>query len=325
MCHFSIERDRNCLIPYLKAAQEIQPGLTLFASPWSPPSWMKRPKAYNYGRLAWDEKYLSAYSRYLLKFVRAYRDEGIEIEQIHVQNEPNSDQKFPSCVWTGEKMRDFIRDYLGPTFREASERCQIWAGTIEKNDYNHWANTILSDPGARQYVGGVGYQWAGKGVVQRTHESWPDVPIIQTENECGDGRNTWEYAHYVFDLMRHYIGNGVIAYTYWNMVLEPGGESTWGWKQNSMVTVDPDAKSVTYNPEYFVMKHFAHFVTPGSVRLGVEGRLSGNAVAFERPGGTIVCLAANPFDSERTASVAIGGSCFRCVLAPRSVNTFLFS
>ena len=123
MEHFSIARDHSSLIPYIRAAVSIQPNLRLFASPWSPPTWMKQPRAYNNGVLRWEPEILEAYALYLLRFVEAYRAEGLPVQQLHVQNEPNSDQKFPSCVWTGAKMRDFIRDYLGPRFRQAGVYC----------------------------------------------------------------------------------------------------------------------------------------------------------------------------------------------------------
>src|SRR5438874_2095649 len=133
------------------------------------PTLSHRPPPAGYRRLRWQPEILEAYALYLLRFVQAYQAEGLPVHQLHVQNEPNSDQKFPSCVWTGAKMRDFIRDYLGPCFREAGVACQIWAGTIERADYDAWAHTILLDPRARACVSGVGYQWAGKGAVQRTH------------------------------------------------------------------------------------------------------------------------------------------------------------
>src|SRR5579859_6029558 len=105
---------------------------------------------------------------------------------------------------------------------------------------------------ARAYVSGVGYQWAGKSAVQRTYQSWPDLQLMQTENECGDGTTTWAYAHSVFTRMHPYLSNGVNSYMYWNMVLPPGGRSTWGWPQNTMITIDPAHQTVTYNPEFYV-------------------------------------------------------------------------
>jgi glucosylceramidase len=323
MEHFSIERDHRYLIPYIRAAMSIQPELRLFASPWSPPTWMKQPRVYNYGVLRWEPEILKAYALYLLRFVQAYHSEGFPVHQLHVQNEPDSEQKFPSCVWTGEKMRDFIRDYLGPCFRDAGIACEIWVGTIERPDYDAWAHTILLDPHARSFVSGVGYQWAGKGAVQRTHQGWPELRLLQTECECGDGSNSWDYAHYVFALLHHYLSNGVNGFVYWNMVLPPGGRSTWGWAQNSMITIDAAQQTVTYNPEFSVMKHFAHFVAPGSVRCDLQGPWSGNALAFQTPDRSTVVVCANPFKEQVEVVMDVKGDRFSLCLDAHSFNTLV--
>lgn len=321
--HFSVARDEQGLIPYLEAARRYQPGLFLFASPWSPPAWMKQPPVYNHGVLIWTPEYLTAYARYFVRFVQEYARRGIRIDAVHVQNEPNSDQKFPSCVWTGEKMRDFIRDYLGPMFQREQLDCQIWVGTLERAEVRSWAHLILSDERARPFVAGVGYQWAGKGAVQRTRMAWPEVPLIQTESECGDGQNSWEYAHYVFHLIHHYLTQGVEAYAYWNMVLPAGGESTWGWKQNAMISVDMERGTCTWNPEFYVMKHVAACVPPGSQMLRLAGRWSGHALAFRRVDGRDVYLLHNPYDT--TVEVALGGRAgsHRFALAPQSFHTIV--
>ncbi len=331
MAHFSIARDRQYLIPYIQAAMRRRPELTLFASPWCPPTWMKTFKAYNHGRLRPESAVLDAYALYFQRFVEAYAAEGLRVEQIHVQNEPYSNQKFPSCLMPAEQMRDFIRDHLGPQFERAGVACEIWAGTLEKGIQHGWAmdeshgyaqlaHLILMDPEARRFIKGMGFQWDGKGLVQRVHQAWPDLPLMQTENECGDGTNSWAYALYVFDLMWHYFTNGVGAYTYWNMVLSEGGESTWGWKQNSMLCVTADGQ-VRYNPEFYVMKHLARFVKPGAQRLGLRGPWSAFALAFANPDGRTAVLAANPYPDEQPVTLDLGGQAFRCVLPPRSLNT----
>lgn len=332
MKNFSIERDQSYLIPYIKEALKRNPQMKLFASPWSPPTWMKYPKAYNFGTMRWEEKVLTAYALYFLKFVKAYEAEGITVHQIHIQNEPMSSQKFPSCIWKGQEFREFIRDYIGPLFEKEKMPTEIWLGTLNGpetdnrfliTDYDDYANLVLSDPDARKYVKGVSYQWAGKHAVQRTYESWPEVKLMQSENECGDGKNTWEYAHYVYRLFRHYLSNGVNSYIYWNMVLQPGGMSTWGWHQNAMITVNPETKEVSYNPEFFVIKHFSHFIAPGAVRLGIKGHWTGNSVVFENPNGELVIVVANSMKSSRKFSFKGCGKDFACELKPFSINTIV--
>lgn len=335
MKHFSIERDQQYLIPFIREALQLNPDLKLFASPWSPPTWMKSPKAYNYGTLRWEKDILKAYALYFVKFVQAYREAGITIHQIHVQNEVIADQKFPSCVWTGEQLREFIRDYLGPAFEEHGLDTEIWLGTINAPDpweelmkktstgFDEYAHTVLSDPQVYKYIKGVGYQWAGKNAIQRTVASYPELRYMQTENECGNGENSWDYAKYVYNLYQHYFTNGVNAYIYWNMVLEPKGKSTWGWEQNSMITVDPTDRKPVLNPEYYVMKHFSHFVLPGARRIGLRGSWTGNAVAFQNTDGQRVLVIANPFKESRVLNLSLGKTTHRLELEPESFNTIV--
>ena len=175
-----------------------------------------------------------------MKYLDAYAREGVPVEEIHVLNEPASrHHKFPMCEWNGAGLRDFLGRYLGPMFRKRGVKASIWLSTLNTSDYNDYVLTPLADKRARSVISGVGLQWEGRFMVRRVRDAWPDLPMLATENECGDGKNTWDYAQYVFDMMYEYITGGCVGYTYWNMVLDKGGASTFGWEQNSMVTVDP--------------------------------------------------------------------------------------
>ena len=340
MEHFSVEHDEQTLIPYIHRAQEWQPNMQLFSSPWSPPTWMKRPKAYNYGRLVQTPENLKAYAKYFVKYIQAYAEHGITVNQLHVQNEVFADQKFPSALWDSEALKVFIRDYLGPAFDEAGLDTDIWLGTLNGpedmawtgggygmtlNNYNRFVDNILFDDGARKYIKGIAYQWAGQNCIARTHESWPEIELIQSESECGTGDNSWEYTEYIFHLINHYFRNGATAYTYWNMILDDQ-DSTWGWWQNSLFTITADKHEVRRNPEYYVMRHFSHYVRPGAKVLGTTGHFNSMAIAFRNPDGTVVVVAQNALDEERPFAFADPDAAergFKVTLAPRSFNTFV--
>lgn len=334
MKNFSIERDKECLIPYIKEAEKYSGELNLFASPWSPPTWMKFPEVYNFGTLIWEEKNLKAYALYFKKFIEEYQKEGIKINQVHIQNEPIADQKFPSCVWSGKQLRDFIKEYIGPLFEENKLDAEIWLGTLNSpyddygdenwqfGQYNNFANTVLSDKDAKRYINGVGYQWGGKHALLQTRIAYPEMKLIQTENECGEGKNSWEYAEYVFNLMWTYFINGVSAYTYWNMVLEEEGISTWGWKQNSLITVTKD-NDVKYNPEYYLMRHFSKYIKQGATMKGLKGDFAGNALAFENPDGSVVLEVLNPFDELQEVTFSVNGEDYSFNIQPHSFNTLV--
>ncbi len=334
---FSIARDEELLIPYIQRAKQYNPALKLFASPWSPPTWMKDPPVYNWGKLIKTKENLGAYALYLAKFAEEYAKKGISIGQIHVQNEPVANQKFPSCMWTGEELRDFIRDYMGPVFRARKVSAEIWLGTINApgcdyrrlifdkfatEDYDYFANTVLMDEEALTYISGVSYQWGGKIAIQRTFESWwPRIRLMQSENECGFGDNTWEYARYNFTMMKHYISNGAESYMYWNLMLPPLGRSIWGDPQNAMITIDPETKKAVYNPDYYVMKHFSSVVPDGSLRLGMKGPWAADTVAFKTPKGGNAFIVFNPFRDIRRVTVETAGETYSFDMEPQSINS----
>ena len=339
LADFSIERDKKALIPYIRAALAYLPDLNLFASPWSPPTWMKHPPVYNWGKLIFTKEIQTAYAFYFVKFVEEYQKMGIKIDQIHVQNEPVANQKFPSCMWTGTELRDFIRDYLGPAFRKAGLSTEIWLGTINApgcdyrkmifdkwadEDYDFFANTVLRDDSARQYISGVSYQWGGKIAIQRTFESWwPRIRLMQSENECGFGDNTWKNALYNWTMMKHYIGNGAESYIYWNMILPPDGVSTWGDPQNALITVSPTEPKIIKNPDYYLMKHFSSFIKRGAIRLGIQGDMAADSLIFHNPDGSYVIEAMNPFETELILKLNLSGIEAGFELEPKSLNSII--
>lgn len=333
---FSIKRDREYLLPYLKEALKRNSEISLFASPWSPPTWMKTKRAYNFGTLKWEERNLKAYAKYFVKYLEEYKKEGIKVDQVHVQNEPVADQKFPSCKWTGKELRDFIKYYLGPAVRESGMDTEIWLGTLNgpfgdfmlpgcapfSEFYDQFVNTVLCDKEARKYISGVGFQWGGKHVIEQAEISYPEVRFMQTENECGDGKNTWEHAEYVFGLFWHYFQHQVESYVYWNMVLPEGGVSTWGWEQNSLITVNPETKEVKYHPEYYFMKHFSHFVKKGAKKVVTRGHWTSNSIVFENPDGEIIVIVGNAMDIDREFTFKYKETQFSTNIKAHSINTF---
>ncbi len=324
MEHFSIDEDRAYMLPYIKDAYKRNPDMMLFGSPWSPPTWMKFPAVCNFGKLIRTEENLKAYALYFAKYVQAYAAEGIHIDQVHIQNEPFSDQKFPSCVWdNGDQFREFIVNYLGPLFEEMGLDTEIFLGTLNRDEtcYNDYPNRTFHDKEVSKYCKGISFQWAGKYCIPQVHESFPEKTLIQSENECGNGQNDWGYANYVFGLFRHYLTHGVAAYVYWNMVLEQGGMSAWGWHQNSMVVVENGQYKLA--PEFYVMKHFSRYIQKGAVRLVLSGHWTGTSVAFRNPDGSIVLVTQNGFPFEQKVDFTVDGETYTFTLAPDSMNTMV--
>ena len=340
--HFSIANDRETLIPFLKAAQQVRPDLRLWASPWSPPTWMKRN--HHYAMMpGWpgqpsngltraqmglpgqdwfiqDDRYFDAYARYFARYVGAYREAGIPISTVMPQNEFNSAQPFPSCCWTPEGLGRFL-PFLGREMDKLG--VSVFFGTLERGDADLVARA-LARPGAAEVVKGVGVQWAGKDALGNLHRRYPRMEIWGTEQECGVGTNDWHYARYGWSLIKRYFAAGATSWDYWNMVLPTGGMSGWGWPQNSLIVVDPDKRNFRLTPDYWLMRHLSAFVRPGARMVPVTS-LAGfdDQLAFRNPDGSLVLVANNALGQHQRVRYGIGGKMLDLLLAADSLNTIL--
>jgi len=224
--NFSIEHDRQTLIPFIHAAQLYQPKLRLWASPWTPPSWMKRNHFYAEAKaypgmtdngirpeqighegedlFIQEPRYFDAYARYFGRFIDAYRAEGIRVGMVMPQNEFNSAQNFPSCTWTPEGLVRFLH-HLGPEMQKRG--VDVFFGTLERGNPKLF-ETIMADKDVARFIKGVGTQWAGKNALPAIHREFPELAIYQSEQECGDGSNSWSYTNYCWHLMKHYFRSG---------------------------------------------------------------------------------------------------------------------
>ena len=327
--HFSIEHDEPTLVPYIRAALAHRPDLRLWASPWGPPSWFKRNKHYACAApnpmseqtrfdngldpdnqieegtdgLVLTDEVLDAYARYFGAFIDAYRERGIDISMVMPQNEFNSAQIYPACTWTPEGLVKFLRRLIPEMERRGVD---VFFGTMERPD-DSMVEKVLADPEVGPKIGGVGFQWDGKRAVPFIHHAHPGLKIYQTEQECGDGRNDWRYARYAWTMMRHYFTNGASVYDYWNLALDEGGVSRWGWSQNSLIVVDPDAGTARLSYEYHVLRHLSGFVRPGA-RFVPSLSYTGyeNLLAFHNPDGSVVVAAQNDMTTPQRIVVGIG-------------------
>jgi len=341
--HFSIDNDLDTLVPFIRSAQQHQPDLTVWASPWSPPTWMKTNRHYagampmvgyqnvenglrpdqvgaeGTDMFLQDDRYLAAYAAYFGRFIDAYRELGIPIDMVMPQNEFNSAQIFPSCTWTPEGLARFIR-HLGPAM--AARGVDVFLGTLERAD-SALVDGVFADAEAAAHITGLGIQWHGKGAVAFLHRDYPELRIFQTEQECGDGLNDWRYARYAWTLMKQFLGGGACAYLYWNLALERGGVSRWGWSQNSLVTVDAATGHFEYTHEYYLLKHLSHFVQPGARRIETLSYTGyDNQLAFLNPDGAVVIVMQNDTGVDQPVTLLLGDQVLAATLPADSFSTF---
>jgi len=334
---FSIQRDRRHLLPYIQAAMAVRPDLQCWGSPWSPPAWMKDNNFYAGGSLTWTPQTLTTYANYFVKWIQAYRAEGVNIFGALPQNEPNQWQVFPSCVWSGAQLAEFIGDYLGPALDAYDSNVKIWFGINgdpqnNGDDFNDRIVTVMSDPVANPYVDAIGFQYDSQNQIALAYAMYPDKKLIQTESFCFNGDNTWYDATIRNDGMQglsrnlqRNFENGANAYFAWNMILDETGLGPWNWRQNAPITVNRSTGEVTYNHEFYIYKHYSHFVKPGAQRIRTVGGWS-EKIAFKNPDGSIVLLMGNNYStaSEDVTLSVLGLPSINVTLPPSSFNTFVF-
>lgn len=340
--NFSIANDRETLIPYITAARALSPELKLWASPWSPPTWMKTGKHYaqapawpgqpdtgikpdQYGKegsdsFIQDDRYFEAYARYFRRYVEEYAKEGVPISMVMPQNEFNSAQPFPSCCWTPQGLSRFI-PFLGKEMGALG--VDIFFGTLERANAD-LLSKVLADPKAAPFIKGVGVQWAGKGALAEIRRRHPELTIWGSEQECGVGTNDWRYARYSWGVIKQYFQNGASAWHYWNLVMPSGGMSGWGWPQNSLITVDTKSGRFVFNHEYYLMCHLSAFIRKGARRMPTESFFGyENQLAFRNPDGSTVIVIQNDLAQPQLARMKIGERQLNVRLDADSFNTIV--
>jgi glucosylceramidase len=312
--HFTIEKDKRYIIPILKEALKINPDLKIFASPWSPPAWMKDSHQICGGHIL--EEYFEVYAKYFAKFIKAYEAEGIPIYAVTVQNEPGFEWIYPSCTWTWEEERDFVKNYLGPEFERENISTKIWIF-----DWNFafwdWPSTILDDENAARYIDGVAFhRYAGLPVAMTyLHQRHPNKHVYFTEGYTLGTSGALQIIEY--------LRNWARSYNDWVLILDenagPNRGPCRGVPSPLMLKTD---LTVDYKFEYYMYGHFSKFIPRGSVRIySTPGDNSFSNVAFRTPEGDIVIVVANASDQSICFKMVYGASAITATIDPSSVMT----
>jgi glucosylceramidase len=328
LASFSIDRDMQSLIPYVKAAQAVKGNIRFWASPWTPPTWMKQGPfsagnmvtAFDGGTLKTDAATMQAFAQYLIAFVQAYALQGITVEAISAQNEPNYTGTYPTCGWSPGPYTTFIGQYLGPAVAAAGLSTKIMLGTFNGGGSDRSiVGSVMGDAVARSYIDVLGYQWGMQSDVAGARNY--DLPVWQTEHRCGNypwmtpfnasmAPNDQAYAVESWGLIRDWIKAGVTAYSAWNMVLDTVGvgiDSTRVWPQDALLVVDTSARKLIITPAYYVFRHVSEFAAPGAKVVATSG---GDALAFKNPDGSLVAVLHNAGSAQMT-TVALAGKKLR--------------
>ncbi len=177
---FSLDPDQANLIPVLKEIVALYPKIKILGSPWSAPTWMKSNNLVKGGSL--KTEYYTVYANYLTKYVQEMAQEGITIDAITTQNEPEHPGNTPSMTMTSSEQGSFIKSHLGPAFKVAGLSTKIIL--FDHNcDHPNYPISILDDAQAKLFVDGSAFHlYAGDvSALSTVHSAHPDKNVYFTE------------------------------------------------------------------------------------------------------------------------------------------------
>ncbi|MGB8031122.1 MAG: glycoside hydrolase family 30 beta sandwich domain-containing protein [Terracidiphilus sp.] len=325
--HFSVEHDRAYILPSLCTARELNPELFLFASPWSPPGWMKAGGSMLGGSMR--KAYFAAYAQYFVRFLEAYAAEGVKIDAVTIQNETDTDQdgRMPACLWGQEYEMAFVKTFLGPALEHASLDTKIW---ILDHNYNLWGRALdeLSDPGVNKYVDGVAWHsYMGTAdAMTRVHEAFPDKGAYWTEGgpayTSPDYTTDWSTWSQTFTGVLRNWGRCLVG---WNLALDEHGKPNVGpFSCGGVVTIDSRTQRITRSGQYWAFAHYSKAIRRNARVLASDGQLAGvEHVALENPDGSRVLIITNRGEA-RTVDCGLDSSTVKVQMPRDSVVTLLW-
>jgi glucosylceramidase len=360
--HFSVDEDRDDLIPMIREAMEIsEDGFKIVASPWTAPPWMKDNNDWRGGKLL--PEYYDTWALFFARYLDAYQAEGIDVWGFTVENEPlGNDNNWESMHFTAREMTEFVQHHLGPKLEaEGKGHVKILGYDQNREHLKHWVDEMFRDEGTSKYFDGTAVHWYASTfevfpeALQYAHQKAPDKHLIQSE-ACVDAEVPkwrddawywskeatdwgWDWApedqkHLhpkyvpVYRYARDIIGclnNWVDGWIDWNMVLDRQGGPNWfeNWCV-APVIVDPDRDEVYFTPIYYTLAHFSRFIRPGARRIGLTA--SGEALqatAAENPDGSLAVVVFNPGMEPLNVSLSLGGRTAALAISPQALQTIL--
>ncbi len=329
--------DKRDLLPVLKEILTLNKDIKLMGSPWSAPAWMKKNN-HLYGGSLRGEVVYNDFAEYFIKYINAYKSEGITIDAITLQNEPRHQiNTYPTMYMEWDEQNKIIRDYLGPKFRaaELATKILIWDHNFHGVDY---PLNILGDAETRKYVAGSAFHgYNGTPAdLSRLTDLYPEVPLYFTE-QSGGGWNTDDpignMLYYMKDMLMPTINRGSRNFLMWNLALNtqngPVTTKTGGCQNcRGVVTIKDDNKTYSVNEEYYLLGHFSKFIKKGAHRIAYSlsrtKPVNMEVSAFLNPDGTKVVVVLNQSGKKQTFTVRTANRRFIYDIFDQAVVTFIY-
>lgn len=336
--HFSIGHDVAYVIPALRLALADNPTVRVFASPWSPPAWMKAngrlDNADDTGQVLTAD--FVSLADYFVRFLQAYSSSGIPVSAITVQNEPGVLTSYPGALLSADDESELISRYLVPALRTAGVSTQVYGDDLNW-DVADYATTLAEGPASSSLAGIAWHCYQGTpSEMTAFHDQFPSLDEIVSE--CSPEILGFSTIEMLISSLRNYASTVSV----WNLALDPSAGPVQPPNSachgcTGLVTVSEATHSVAYNLKYFQIGQVSKFVKPGAIRIASTSAVTYSSltptgpfrpspgvdnVAFLNPDGSRVLIAANTSPTRRRFTVSWRGLAFRYKLQPGATVTF---
>ncbi|WP_417884552.1 glycoside hydrolase family 30 protein [Zunongwangia sp.] len=321
--NFSLANDTVNLIPVLKEIIKIAPDIKILGSPWSPPVWMKDNVDTRGGSL--KEEYYPVYANYFVKYIESMKKEGITIDAITIQNEPLHPGNNPSLLMKADAQKEFIKNHLGPTFKENNIKTKIilYDHNADRPDY---PISILNDPEAAKYVDGSAFHLYGGKIdaLTEVHNAHPDKNLYFTEQWVGaPGDFAKEMEWHIENLIIGATRNWSRTVLEWNLVADENQKphTDRGGCKNCLGALTISGDSIIREPAYYIIAQASKFVRPGSVRIASNEVQEINNVSFKTPQGDVILIVQNKSKEKKSLKLEMEENSYQLQIPGKAVAT----
>ncbi|MCM1107121.1 MAG: glucosylceramidase [Blautia sp.] len=316
---FDISRDEAEILPLVRAAVEAQKQekMVFFVSPWSPPAFMKTNGEMNHGGQL-KKEYYPLWAQYFVKFIRAYREKGVNITALTVQNEPAAVQTWDSCIYSASEEAEFVADHLGPALEAAGlSDVEIFVWDHNKEILFDRFSGSMENPKAAGYIKGAAVHWYTGDhfeAIEMVKKCYPGAKVIFSEgcveySRFADTRETYKAEMYAHDMLGNLVA-GITSWLDWNLFLdEKGGPNHVGNFCAAPIMCNPAENTFEKRLTYYYIGQFSRYVQKGAVRIGSTRYTTDlELVAFENPDKSRVAVVLNRTDAPKEIELCEGES-----------------
>ena len=301
---FSIDKDKEYIIPTINAALLRNENIKFIASPWSPPAFMKNNKLLILGGKL-KEKYMQTWANYLVKYINCYKNEGINIDYMTIQNEPEATQMWESCKYSAKEEANLLVNYLYPTFKQHNINTKFLIWDHNKNNIVERVNDCLIKYNALNYADGIAFHWYTGSYFENLKEinkTFPSKLLIHTEGCTGYSKfkpedELFNAEMYASEILGD-LNSGINAFVDWNLVLDyNGGPNHKKNYCNSPIMINKDKTSYIKTPVFYYIGQFSKYIKHGSKRIYIDNPYKDiQSTAFKNIDGTISIILFNKND-----------------------------